>query len=133
MNNSSKQVVGRIPWGHNVRILDQVKDSQEREFYIRQTIQEGWSRPVLEMQIDSNLYRRQGGATTNFERTLPAPQSDLAGQLLKDLYNFDFLTLGQEAHERDLECRLIEHIRDTYGSLYWSWASALPSSAANIT
>jgi predicted nuclease of restriction endonuclease-like (RecB) superfamily len=72
-------VVGQIPWGHNVRILDQVKDSQEREFYIRQTIQQGWSRPVLEMQIESNLYGRQGGATTNFERTLPAPQSDLAG------------------------------------------------------
>jgi len=107
-----QQVVGQIPWGHNVRILDQVKDSQEREFYIRQTIQHGWSRPVLEMQIESNLYRRQGSATTNFERTLPAPQSDLARQLLKDPYNFDFLILGQEAHERDLERGLIEHIRE---------------------
>ncbi len=107
-----QQVVGQIPWGHNVRILDQVKDSQAREFYIRQTIQHGWSRPVLEMQIESNLYQRQGGATTNFERTLPAPQSDLARQLLKDPYNFDFLTLGQEAHERDLERGLIEHIRE---------------------
>lgn len=107
-----QQVVGQIPWGHNVRILDQVKDSQEREFYIRQTIQHGWSRPVLEMQIESNLYRRHGSATTNFERTLPAPQSDLARQLLKDPYNFDFLILGQEAHERDLERGLIEHIRE---------------------
>jgi predicted nuclease of restriction endonuclease-like (RecB) superfamily len=107
-----QQAVAQIPWGHNVRILDQVKDSQAREFYIRQTIQQGWSRPVLEMQIESNLYRRQGGATTNFERTLPTPQSDLAGQLLKDPYNFDFLTLGQEAHERDLERGLIEHIRE---------------------
>jgi predicted nuclease of restriction endonuclease-like (RecB) superfamily len=107
-----QQVVGQIPWGHNIRILDQVKDSQEREFYIRQIIQQGWSRPVLEMQIESNLYRRQGGVTTNFERTLPAAQSDLAGQLLKDPYNFDFLTLGREAHERDLERGLIEHIRE---------------------
>jgi len=107
-----QQVVGQIPWGHNVRILDQVKDTQEREFYIRQTIQYGWSRLVLEMQIESNVYRRQGKATTNFERTLPAPQSDLARQLLKDPYNFDFLTLGQETHERDLERGLIEHIRE---------------------
>jgi predicted nuclease of restriction endonuclease-like (RecB) superfamily len=107
-----QQVVGQIPWGHNVRILDQVKDPQEREFYVRQTIQHGWSRPVLEMQIESNLYQRQGGATTNFERTLPALQSDLAVQLLKDPYNFDFLTLGQEAHERDLERGLIDHIRE---------------------
>lgn len=107
-----QQLVGQIPWGHNVRILDQVKDQQEREFYIRQTIQHGWSRAVLVMQIESNLYRRQGKATTNFERVLPAPQSDLARQLLKDPYNFDFLTLGEEAHERDLERGLIEHIRE---------------------
>ncbi len=107
-----QQAVGQIPWGHNVRILDQVKDVQAREFYIRQTVQHGWSRTVLEMQIESNLYGRQGGGTTNFERTLPAPQSDLARQLLKDPYNFDFLTLGQEAHERDLERGLVEHIRE---------------------
>ncbi len=102
-----QQAVAQIPWGHNVRILDQVRDPQEREFYIRQTIQHGWSRAVLELQIESNLYRRQGKATTNFERALPAPQSDLARQLLKDPYNFDFLTLGKEAHERDLERGLL--------------------------
>lgn len=107
-----QQAVGQIPWGHNVRILDQVKDVQAREFYIRQTVQHGWSRTVLEMQIESNLYGRQGGGTTNFERTLPAPQSDLARQLLKDPYDFDFLTLGEEAHERDLERGLVEHIRE---------------------
>lgn len=107
-----QQAVGQIPWGHNVRILDQVKDSQAREFYIRQTIQQGWSRPVLEMQMESDLYGRQGKATTNFERTLPDPQSDLARQILKDPYNFDFLTLGDEAHERDLERGLVGHIRE---------------------
>jgi len=107
-----QQAVAQIPWGHNVRILDQVRDPQEREWYIRQTIQHGWSRAVLELQIESNLYRRQGKATTNFERTLPAPQSDLAQQLLKDPYNFDFLTLGEEARERDLERGLVEHIRE---------------------
>ena len=107
-----QQVVAQIPWGHNVRILDQVRDPQEREWYIRQTIQHGWSRAVLELQIESNLSKRQGKATTNFERVLPTPQSDLARQLLKDPYNFDFLTLGEEAHERDLERGLVEHIRE---------------------
>ncbi len=106
-----QQVAAQIPWFHNCKLLDKVRDTQEREFYIRQTIQHGWSRAVLELQIESNLYRRQGTATTNFERTLPAPQSDLARQLLKDPYNFDFLTLGEETHERDLERELVEHIR----------------------
>lgn len=106
-----QQVVAQIPWGHNVRILDQVKDSAEREWYIRETVQNGWSRNVLVLQIESGLYRRKGKAVTNFDRTLPAPQSDLAQQLLKDPYNFDFLTLDTEARERDLERGLLTHIR----------------------
>lgn len=106
-----QQVVAQIPWGHNVRILDQVKDSAEREWYIRETVQNGWSRNVLVLQIESGLYRRKGKAVTNFDRTLPAPQSDLAQQLLKDPYNFDFLTLDAEARERDLERGLLTHIR----------------------
>ncbi len=107
-----QQVAAQIPWFHNCKLLDKVRDPSEREWYIWQTIQHGWSRAVLEMQIETNLYRRQGKATTNFERTLPAPQSDLARQLLKDPYNFDFLTLGEEAHERDLERGLVEHVRE---------------------
>ncbi len=107
-----QQVAAQIPWFHNCKLLDKVRDPLEREWYIQQTIQHGWSRAVLEMQIETNLYRRQGKASTNFERTLPAPQSDLARQLLKDPYNLDFLTLGEEAHERDLERGLIEHIRE---------------------
>lgn len=106
-----QQVVGQIPWGHNVRILDLVKDHTERLWYIQQSIQQGWSRNVLVMQIESGLYRRQGKATTNFQTTLPPPQSDLAEQLIKDPYNFDFLTLAQEAQERDLERGLLSHIR----------------------
>jgi len=106
-----QQVVGRIPWGHNVRILDSVKDPKEREFYIRETIANGWSRNVLALQIQSDLYQRQGKALTNFELTLPKPQSDLAQNLLKDPYNFDFLGLGKEAHERDIERAMMEHIR----------------------
>jgi len=107
-----QQLVAQIPWGHNVRILDTVKDSVEREWYIKQTIQYGWSRNVLVHQIESQLYHRQGKAITNFDRTLPKPQSELAQQLLKDPYSFDFLNLGEEILERDLERALINHIRD---------------------
>ena len=106
-----QRLVGQIPWGHNVRLLDHVKSQPEREWYIRQTVENGWSRNVLEYQIESGLYKRQGKAISNFERTLPAPQSELAQQLVKDPYNFDFLSLGPEAKERDLERGLIGHLR----------------------
>jgi predicted nuclease of restriction endonuclease-like (RecB) superfamily len=106
-----QQAVAQIPWGHNVRILDYVKDAAEREWYIRQTVQNGWSRDVLVHHIESNLYRRQGKAITNFDRTLPPLQSDLAHQVLKDPYTFDFLSLDREARERDFERGLIEHLR----------------------
>lgn len=106
-----QQVVAQIPWGHNVRILDAVSDRAEREWYIHQTVDHGWSRNVLVHQIESGLYHRQGKAITNFERTLPSPQSELARQLLKDPYTFDFLALGENAHERDLERGLLEHVR----------------------
>jgi len=106
-----QQVVAQIPWGHNVRILDYVKDSIERKWYIRKTIEHSWSRNVLVHQIESRLYHRQGTALTNFDQTLPAPQSELAQQVLKDPYVFDFLSLGEEAKECDIERGLIEHIR----------------------
>jgi predicted nuclease of restriction endonuclease-like (RecB) superfamily len=107
-----QQVVALLPWGHHVRILDSVKTPAEREWYIRQAIEHGWSRNVLVHQIEGALYKRQGRGLTNFSRTLPAPQSELAQQLLKDPYNFDFLALGPEMLERDLERGLIEHVRD---------------------
>ena len=107
-----QQDVAQIPWGHNVRILDRVRDQAIREFYIRRTIEYGWSRDVLEMQIESQLHEREGRAVTNFPRALPPAQSDLAQQVLKDPYNFDFLTLGEEAQERDLEEALLHHLRD---------------------
>jgi predicted nuclease of restriction endonuclease-like (RecB) superfamily len=107
-----QQVVAQIPWGHNVRILDYVKDPTAREWYIRQTFENGWSRNVLVHQIQTGLFERQGKAVTNFARTLPSPQSDLAQQLLKDPYNFDFLSLGKEFHERDVERSLLVNIRD---------------------
>ncbi len=106
-----QQLVAQLPWGHNVRLLDYVKNPKERLWYIQQAIQNGWSRNVLVLQIESGLYRRQGAAITNFQGTLPKPQSDLAQQLIKDPYNFDFLTLGSAARERELEKGLLGHLR----------------------
>ena len=106
-----QQVFSQIPWGHNVRLLDALKDPEVRLWYARQTIEHGWSRNVLLMQIEQGLHD-QGAAITNFERTLPPDQSDLAKNLIKDPYNFDFLTLAADAQERDLEQSLLTHIRD---------------------
>ncbi len=106
-----QQVVALLPWGHNVRLLDALKTPQERTWYARQAIEHGWSRNVLVHHIDSNLFARQGSALTNFSQTLPAEQSELAQQILKDPYTFDFLSLGPEMLERDLERGLIEHLR----------------------
>jgi predicted nuclease of restriction endonuclease-like (RecB) superfamily len=105
-----QQLVAQIPWGHSVRLLDYVKERDEREFYIRRTIENGWSRAVLVHWIESDLYQRQGEATTNFAKSLPSPQSDLAREILKDPYNFEFLSLAQEAEERALQKSLLEHV-----------------------
>jgi predicted nuclease of restriction endonuclease-like (RecB) superfamily len=105
-----QQVVAEIPWGHHVRLLDRTKDPQERLWYIQQTVAHGWSRNVLLHQLESDLYHRRGSAPNNFDRTLPAPQSELAQQLLKDPYHFDFLTLGADAKERDIENALLQSI-----------------------
>lgn len=106
-----QQVVAQIPWGHNVRLIDHLDSLEERLWYARAVVENGWSRNVLEHHIETHLYARQGKAITNFQRTLPAPQSDLAQQVLKDPFNFDFLTLHGEARERELQEGLIQHIR----------------------
>ena len=106
-----QQLVAKLPWGHNVRLLDRVKTRDERLWYAEAAIENGWSRNVLVLHIESGLYHRQGKALTNFNRTLPAPQSDLAQQLIKDPYNFDFLMLAEDAHEREIETGLVAHIQ----------------------
>jgi predicted nuclease of restriction endonuclease-like (RecB) superfamily len=106
-----QQAAAQLPWFHNCVLLDKVKDTAERLWYIDQTIQNGWSRNVLVHHIESALFRRQGKAVTNFKAALPAPESDLAQQLIKDPYNFDFLTLAPAAQERDLERGLLGHLR----------------------
>src|ERR1039457_3543543 len=107
-----QQAAAHLPWFHNCILLDKVKNPEERCWYVQQTIQNGWSRNVLVMQIESGLYRRQGSAITNFQATLPAPDSDLAQQLVKDPYHFDFLALREGVRERELEGSLLAHLRD---------------------
>ncbi|HTV56263.1 MAG TPA: PDDEXK nuclease domain-containing protein [Terriglobia bacterium] len=104
--------LAQITWYHNIALVEKATSTEERLWYARQAIEHGWSRNVLVHQIESGLYGRQGKAVTNFTRTLPAPQSELAQQVIKDPYNFDFLTLSQEAQERELERGLLDHIRD---------------------
>lgn len=105
-----EQMVKSIPWGHNQRIVYKCKNINEALFYVQKTMDNNWSRNVLEHQIASELYERQGQAISNFQIKLPEPQSDLAKQTLKDPYNFDFLALREEYDERDLEDALVNQI-----------------------
>ena len=106
------QFGAQIPWRHNCIILEKVKPPEERRWYIQQTIEYGWSRNVLGLQIEAGVYEQREDAVNNFAQTLPSPQSDLAQQLIKDPYNFDFLTLSKDLKERELEAVLVTHIRD---------------------
>ena len=107
-----QEALAQITWYHNIALLDKLKSLDERLWYAQKTVENGWSRNVLVLQIENGLYRRMGGASTNFEQTLPAPQSDLAQQILKSSYNFEFLELTQTAQERDFEKALVDRIRD---------------------
>jgi len=100
----------RVPWRHHVQIFSKAKSVNEALFYVQKTIENGWSRAVLMNFIEADLYAAQGKAQANFTRTLPAPQSDLANQILKDPYNFDFLALTDNYNERALEDALTENI-----------------------
>lgn len=105
-----QQLVAQIPWGHNLVIISKIKTTEQALFYVQKTIQNNWSRVVLTHQIESGLYLREGKAVTNFKATLPEPHSDLARQMLKDPYHFDFLMLKERHDEQELENALIEHI-----------------------
>lgn len=106
-----QEPLAKLTWFHNLTLLEKIKAREERLWYARAAIGHGWSRNVLLIQIEAGLYRRQGKAITNFTKALPVPQSDLAQQLLKDPYNFDFLTLSKDADEREVETGLIAHIQ----------------------
>ncbi len=102
--------LAQISWYHHITLLTKVKEEAERLFYVAETARNGWSRDVMVLQIDSKYHQRKGAAQTNFPTTLPAPQSDLAQQMLKDPYIFDFLSLRDDYQEKDLENALTEHI-----------------------
>lgn len=107
---SKESMLCKIPWRHHVAIMSKCSTASEAKFYILQTIQNNWSRNVLEIQLESKLIERQGKAQNNFVLTLPKPQSDLARETLKDPFKFDFLTLEANVQELELERKLTENI-----------------------
>jgi predicted nuclease of restriction endonuclease-like (RecB) superfamily len=105
-----KQPVSQLPWGHVIRLLQRVKEPEIREWYIRESIEHGWSRSILELQIDGHAHERHGQALTNFKATLPPADSDMAAQVFKDPYLFDFPGTADPRREREVEEALVEHI-----------------------
>ena len=99
-----------VPWGHHILIMQRCKEMDKALFYIHKTVENNWSRSVLDWQIDSNLFEREGKAVSNFSLTLPKPQSDLAQQITKDPYIIDIMGVRQEMQERELEAHLDKHI-----------------------
>ncbi len=106
-----KQLVSQLPWGHVVRLIQRIKDRNVRDWYIRQSVQNGWSRNILAIQIDGRAHERQGKAVNNFKDTLPPADSDLASQVFKDPYLFDFLGTADPRREREVEQALVDHVQ----------------------
>jgi len=109
-NEFVPQAVAQIPWGHNRLIISKTKNTKEALFYCNATMQNGWNREQLELQIINNYYNAKGKAITNFKNTLPELQSALAIETLKNPYNFDFLELENDALELEIENAMITHI-----------------------
>ena len=107
----SQAVFGQITWSHNIVLLQRLTNKKERLWYANKTIENGWSSRMLVIWIENNLYNREGKAITNFKDKLPLPQSDLAQQVTKDPYVFDFLCMDDKFRERELEQGLIDHIQ----------------------
>ncbi len=106
-----QQLVAQLPWGHITHLLDLVSCPAQRNWYAQQTIEHGWSRNILVHQIESRLFERQGSALTNLKHTLPPEQPELAQQIVKDPYSFDFLSLDSKAKERAFEKNLVQQVR----------------------
>jgi len=107
-----QEALAQLPWYHNIALLEKLSKNNERLWYAQQTIENGWSRGMLVIQIEGDLYHRKASKTkiTNFKQTLPAPQSDLAEQIIKDPYKLDFLTVYGKAKEKDIENELVKHL-----------------------
>lgn len=104
------QLVAKIPWGHNILLMEKVKDLTARLWYMQQVVEHGYVRDTLLSMIKNNSYERHGKAINNFDVHLPPSQSGLVLETLKDPYVFDFLTLEEPFHERELETELIRHL-----------------------
>ncbi|PHM65837.1 YhcG family protein [Xenorhabdus sp. KJ12.1] len=104
------QPVAQLPWGHNILLIEKIKDQTERFWYAEQVLIQGWSRESLLQMIKNNAYTRQGAVVSNFNHRLPISQSELVQQTLKDPYIFDFLTLSEPFKERELETELLKHL-----------------------
>jgi len=103
--------VAQLPWGINITLMEKISHLPTRIWYARQALEQGWSRDTLTLQIKNRVHERQGNAITNFDRTLAEPHAAIAQSLLKDPYLFDFLTLEEPFHERELETGLLQHIQ----------------------
>lgn len=106
-----QEPLAQIPWYHHIGLLDKLKDPKERLWYAERTVTNGWSRTILDLQIESKLHQRQGKAPNNFKKTLPPPNSDMAAQIFKDPYLFDFIGTADPRREREIEQSLVEHIQ----------------------
>jgi predicted nuclease of restriction endonuclease-like (RecB) superfamily len=106
-----QQLAARIPWFHNCILLDRVSDPAQRKWYVRKTVEHGWSRNILALQIDGRAHDRQGKALSNFKATLPPADSDMAAQVFKDPYLFDFLGTADPRREREVEQALVDHVQ----------------------
>ncbi len=107
-----QQAAAQLPWFHLCTLLDKLKTREERDWYLSKAVQHNWSRNILVMQIETRLLERSGTAVTNFDASLPKPQSDLARESVKDPYRFDFLGLTDEAQEREIENALVKHVTE---------------------
>ncbi|WP_264338537.1 PDDEXK nuclease domain-containing protein [Wolbachia endosymbiont (group A) of Cheilosia soror] len=105
-----QEPLAQLTWYHNITLLEKIESHEIRLFYVKKAIEHGWSRNIMVMQIELGLHKRQGKAITNFKEKLPSPQSDLAHYTLKDPYIFDFLSIGKDAHEREVEKGLVGHM-----------------------
>lgn len=106
-----QRTVAQLPWRSNLALLDMLSDSETRLWYAQKTIENGWSRDILALQIDGALHKRQGKALNNFKKTLPPSDSDMAAQIFKDPYLFDFIGTADPRREREVEQSLVEHIQ----------------------
>ena len=109
-NELMQELLAQITWYHHITLINKVKDIKTRFFYIEETVKNGWSRDIMVHQIESGLHNRQGQITSNFSKTIVPPESELVQQIFKDPYKFDFISLGKEAKERDLENALIDQL-----------------------